>query len=112
MRCVAHDRRGFGRSGQPWSGYDHDTFADDLACLLERLDLTGVTLVGFSMGGGEVACYLSRHGGARIKRAVLLAAVTLFLLKTPDNPDGVDRSVFDEIVAGLRPPRKPSPAPG
>jgi non-heme chloroperoxidase len=101
FRCIAYDRRGFGRSSQPWAGYDYDTFADDLAALLDRLDLQGVTLVGFSMGGGEVARYLSRHGTGRIAKAVLVAAVTPFLLKTPDHPDGADRSVFDGIVASL-----------
>lgn len=102
LRCIAYDRRGFGRSSQPWSGYDYDTFADDLAIILERLDLRDVTLVGFSMGGGEVARYLSRHGSERISKAVLLAAVTPFLLKTEDHQDGVDAAVFDEIVNGLK----------
>lgn len=101
LRTIAYDRRGFGRSDQPWSGYDYDTFADDLAAVLEKLDLTGVTLVGFSMGGGEVARYLSRHGSQRIAKAVLLAAVTPFLLKTDDNPDGAGQEVFDEMVEGL-----------
>ena len=102
QRVIAYDRRGFGRSDQPWKGYDYDTLADDLADLLEHLDLRGVTLVGFSMGGGEVARYLSRHGTDRIARAVLVSAVTPFLLKTDDNPDGVDRRVFEDMLANLR----------
>ena len=101
LRCIAYDRRGFGRSDQPWTGYEYETLADDLAALLEGLDLRRVTLVGFSMGGGEVARYLSRHGSGRVSRAVLLAAVTPFLLRTADNPDGADRSVFEGMVAGL-----------
>lgn len=102
FRTVAYDRRGFGRSDQPWTGYDYDTFADDLNALLEGLDLRDVTLVGFSMGGGEVVRYLSRHGGDRIARAVLVSAVTPMMQKTPDHPDGVDASVFDDIIDGLR----------
>lgn len=101
FRTIAYDRRGFGRSGQPWTGYDYDTFADDLAALLDRLDLRRVTLVGFSMGGGEVARYLTRHGTDRIAKAVLIAAVTPYLLKAPDHPDGADVSVFDGMIAGL-----------
>ncbi|GAV35267.1 aryl esterase [Roseomonas sp. TAS13] len=102
-RVIAYDRRGFGRSGQPWSGYDYDTMADDLAAILDALDLRDATLVGFSMGGGEVARYLSRHGGSgRVSKAVLVAAVTPFLLRTEDNPEGVDRSVFDDMVVNLQ----------
>jgi non-heme chloroperoxidase len=101
FRCVGADRRGFGRSGQPWQGYDYDTLADDLAALLENLNLSNVTLVGFSMGGGEVARYMSRHEGRRIARAILVSAVTPFLLKTPDNPDGVAIDVFKDMVEGL-----------
>ncbi len=101
LRVVAYDRRGFGKSGQPWSGYDYDTLADDLAALMEALDLQGATLVGFSMGGGEVARYLSRHGAGRVAKAVLLSAVTPMLLKTADHPQGVDQAVFDKILAGL-----------
>ncbi|APT58903.1 arylesterase [Roseomonas gilardii] len=102
-RVIAYDRRGFGRSGQPWSGYDYDTMADDLAALFDALDLRDATLVGFSMGGGEVARYLSRHGGSgRVSRAVLVSAVTPFLLRTENNPDGVDRSVFDDMVVNLQ----------
>ena len=101
FRTIAYDRRGFGRSDQPWAGYDYDTFADDLKALLDGLDLQEVTLVGFSMGGGEIARYMARHGGARVARAVLVSAVPPFLLRTDDNPNGVDRSVFDGMVAGL-----------
>ena len=101
-RVVAYDRRGFGRSSQPWSGYDYDTLADDLAALIAHLELDDVTLVGFSMGGGEVARYLGRHGGAKVAKAALVSAVTPFLLKTDTNPTGVDQSVFDGMIAGLR----------
>lgn len=101
LRCITYDRRGFGRSSQPWTGYDYDTFADDLSDLLEGLDLRDVTLVGFSMGGGEVARYLSRHGAGRIAKAVLVACVTPFLLKTDDHPQGADKSNFDQMVEGL-----------
>ncbi len=101
LRCIAYDRRGFGRSDQPSGGYDYDTLADDLKALLDGLDLQGVTLVGFSMGGGEIARYLSRHGAARIAKAVLVASVVPMLLKTADHPDGADHSVFDQMVSGL-----------
>ena len=102
FRVIAYDRRGFGESGKPYSGYDYDTFADDLAALMEGLDLQGAALVGFSMGGGEIARYLARHGAGRVSKAVLVSAVTPFLLKTPDHEDGVPRATFDEIVQGLR----------
>ncbi len=101
LRVVAYDRRGFGKSGQPWSGYDYDTLADDLHALLEALDLRDATLVGFSMGGGEIARYLSRHGAGRVAKTVLLSAVTPMLLKTPSHPDGADQSVFDKMLDGL-----------
>ena len=101
FRVIAYDRRGFGRSEQPWSGYDYDTLAADLAALMDKLDLHQAALVGFSMGGGEVVRYLSRHGTARVTQAVLLAGVPPFMLRTADNPDGIDRSVFDGIVDGL-----------
>ncbi len=101
QRVVTYDRRGFGKSSQPWSGYDYDTLADDLAALLDGLDLHNVTLVGFSMGGGEVARYMSRHGGARVARVAFVSAVTPFMLKTADNPEGVDQGVFDQMLAGL-----------
>jgi non-heme chloroperoxidase len=97
MRCVAFDRRGHGRSSQPGHGYDYDTLAGDLALLLEHLDLRGVTLVGHSMGCGEIVRYLSRHGSSRVNRAVLVGTATPFALKTPDNPDGVDRATLDKV---------------
>ena len=101
VRTVAYDRRGFGRSDQPWDGYDYDTFADDLAAVIDYFGLDGVTLVGFSMGGGEIARYLSRHGASKVRKAVLLSAVTPFLLKTDDNPNGAPQSLFDDMVEGL-----------
>lgn len=93
-RVITYDRRGFGNSSKPTSGYDYDTLTNDLHTLMEKLDLRDATLVGFSMGGGEVARYLGTHGAQRVKRAVFMAAVTPFLLKTSDNPEGVDESVF------------------
>ena len=100
-RVIAPDRRGFGESGKPYAGYDYDTLANDLSDLMEALDLQGAALVGFSMGGGEVARYLARHGASRVSKAVLVSAVTPFLVKTADHADGVDRSTFDEMVQGL-----------
>jgi non-heme chloroperoxidase len=102
LRVIAYDRRGFGQSSKPWDGYDYDTMADDLKGLLDGLDLENVTLVGFSMGGGEVARYMARHGGARVAKVVFVSAVTPFLLKTIDNPGGIDRSVFEPIYEGLK----------
>lgn len=96
-RVIAYDRRGFGRSSQPSIGYDYDTFAADLETLLEHLKLTDVVLVGFSMGTGEVVRYLGTYGSQRISKGALFGAIPPFLLKTADNPEGVDRSVFDEI---------------
>ena len=101
FRVIAYDRRGFGRSGKPWSGHDYDTFADDLAALLERLDLREVTLVAHSMGGGDAVRYLSRHGASRVAGLVLVAATTPFLLRTADNPDGVKQAVYDDMVTAL-----------
>ena len=100
-RCVSYDRRGFGRSSQPTVGYDYDTFAADLNALLEQLDLTDVILAGFSMGTGEVTRYLGRYGSARVSKAALLGAIPPFLLKTDDNPEGVDGSVFEGIRAAV-----------
>jgi len=101
-RVITYDRRGFGLSGHPINCYNYDVLADDLAVILEQLDLWDATLVGFSMGGCEVARYLSRHGRARISKAVLLASIVPFLLNTADNPDGVDISVFDGIKQEIR----------
>lgn len=97
FRVVAHDRRGHGRSSQPWEGNDMDHYADDLATVIEALDLRDVTLVGFSTGGGEVARYIGRHGTNRVKKAVLIGAVTPLMLKTPDNPTGTPIDVYDGI---------------
>jgi non-heme chloroperoxidase len=99
-RCVAHDRRGHGRSSQPWNGNDMDTYADDLAELIETLDLTGAVLVGFSAGGGEVARYIGRHGTRRLAKAALISAVPPLMLKTADNPDGLPVETFDAIRHG------------
>jgi len=96
-RVVAHDRRGHGRSSQPWEGNDMDHYADDLAAVIESLDLRNVTLVGFSTGGGEVARYIGRHGSARVKKAVLVSAVPPLMLKTPDHPGGLPLEVFDGL---------------
>lgn len=101
FRCIAYDRRGFGKSDKPFSGYSYDTFADDLKAVLDHLDLHDVTLVGFSMGGGEVVRYFSRHGGHRISKAVLLASIAPFTLKTDDNPDGVPQEAFNEMIKSL-----------
>lgn len=99
-RVVSHDRRGHGRSDRPWHGNEMDTYADDLACLLEALDLTGVTLVGHSTGGGEIVRYIGRHGEGRIARLVLVSAVPPLMLRTADNPQGLPLEVFDGIRAG------------
>jgi len=100
-RCIAHDRRGHGRSSQPWNGNDMDTFADDLAALVEKLDLRDAIHVGHSMGGGEVARYLGRHGTRRVAKAVLIAAVPPLMLKTAGNPAGLPIDVFDKIRTGV-----------
>ena len=102
FRVVAYDRRGFGKSSQTWDGYDYDTFADDLKAVMDELDLQNVTLVGFSMGGGEVARYMSRHAGARVSKVAFVSSVTPYMLKTDDNPDGVDQSVFDEMIEDMQ----------
>ncbi|WP_017348161.1 alpha/beta fold hydrolase [Pantoea sp. A4] len=101
-RVIAFDRRGFGRSEQPWEGYNYDTFASDINDLITALDLNDVTLVGFSMGGGDVSRYIGTYGTARVKALALLGAVTPIFGKTADHPEGVDMSVFDGIKAGLR----------
>jgi non-heme chloroperoxidase len=98
-RCIAHDRRGHGRSSQPWNGNDMDTYADDVAALVEELDLKNAVHVGHSTGGGEVARYIGRHGTKRVAKAVLISAVPPFMLKTPDNPQGVPMEVFDGLRA-------------
>jgi non-heme chloroperoxidase len=101
-RVITYDRRGFGKSSQPTTGYDYDTFADDLHALLETLDLRDVTLVGHSMGTGEVTRYLGRYGSARVASGVLVAPIPPFLLQTDDNPDGVPASVFGGFVEGAQ----------
>lgn len=98
LRCITYDRRGFGRSSRPYTGYDYETLTADLKAVLDHLELSDVTLVGFSMGGGEVVRYFSRYGGARVSKAVLISSVTPYLLKTRDNEEGVDGSVFDEMM--------------
>ena len=100
-RVIAYDRRGFGNSSQPVTGYDYDTFTADLNALLEHLNLTDIYLCGFSMGTGEVTHYLGTHGSGRVKKAALLGAIPPFLLKTDDNPEGVDSSVFDGIKSAI-----------
>src|SRR4051794_21218789 len=102
FRCIAHDRRGHGRSSQPWDGNEMDTYGDDLATLIEALDLRGVTLIGFSTGGGEVARYIGRHGTDRVAAVALVSSVPPFMLQTEDNPGGVPIEVFDEIRAASR----------
>ena len=101
FRVVAHDRRGHGRSSQAWSGNDMDGYADDLAAVIEALDLKDATLVGHSTGGGEVARYIGRHGTKRVARAVLVAAVPPLMLKSGTNPEGLPMEVFDAIRAGV-----------
>jgi non-heme chloroperoxidase len=99
FRCIAHDRRGHGRSSQPWNGNDMDTYADDLATLIEKLGLEGATLIGFSTGGGEVTRYIGRHGTRRVARAALISAIPPLLMQTPTNPAGVPLEVFDGLRA-------------
>ncbi len=101
-RVITYDRRGFGKSSQPTTGYDYDTFADDLRKLITKLNLTNVALVGFSMGGGEVARYIGKYGNAGIRKAGIISGVTPYLLKAPDNPEGIDVGVFNGIEAAVR----------
>jgi non-heme chloroperoxidase len=102
FRCIAHDRRGHGRSSQPWDGNEMDTYADDLAALIEALDLSGATLFGFSTGGGEVARYIGRHGTARVAAAGLISAVPPLMVRTAANPNGLPIEVFDGLRAASR----------
>src|SRR4026208_709851 len=97
FRCIAHDRRGHGRSSQPWTGNEMDTYADDLAAVMDTLDLREATLVGFSTGGGEVARYIGRHGTKRVAKAALVSAVPPLMLKTKANPGGLPMEVFDGL---------------
>ena len=101
-RAIAYDRRGFGRSSQPWSGYDYDTLSDDLAEVIAQTQAQDAILVGFSMGGGEVARYMSRHGGKNVSKAALIASVVPFMLKTDDNPHGTPKETFDGMTAGMK----------
>ncbi|HEX7655624.1 MAG TPA: alpha/beta hydrolase [Sphingomonas sp.] len=103
FRAIAYDRRGFGRSGQPWSGYDYDTLSDDLGDVLRETGADrDVTIIGFSMGGGEVARYMSRHNGEGVIGAGLIASVVPYMLKTDDNPHGVPQATFDEMAKGMQ----------
>lgn len=101
IRCITYDRRGFGKSDYPAAGYDYNTLAGDLKAIIEELDLQEVTLVGFSMGGGEIAKYFSLFGGARIKKVVLISAVVPYMLQTADNPDGVPQEAFDNMAKAI-----------
>ena len=101
-RVIAYDRRGFGQSDKPWNGYDYDTLAADLKRLIDQLKLDNISLVGFSMGGGEVARYIGNYGTDKIAKAVLIGAVTPFMLKTDDNPEGVEGEVFDGMKDGIQ----------
>lgn len=101
LRCITYDRRGFGKSDRPFSGYDYNTLAGDLKALLDELDLQNITLVGFSMGGGEIAKYFSMYGGERISKVVLVSAVVPYMLQTADNPDGVPQEEFDKMLKAV-----------
>jgi len=106
-RCIMPDRRGFGRSDQPWDGYDYDTFADDVAAVLDDARVSEpVALVGFSMGGGEVARFLTRQGPNRVTKAVLISSVVPFMLQTDDSPNGVPQSTFDELTTEMKEDRE------
>ena len=102
LRCIAYDRRGFGKSDRPWESYDYDTLAGDLHELITQLDLSSVTLVGFSMGGGEVARYIGKYGTDKIERVVFVSSVTPFRLKTVDNPDGAAKETFDATIQKIQ----------
>ena len=102
FRTIAYDRRGFGRSSQPWSGYDYDTLADDLAAVIEQCGAKDAILVGFSMGGGEVARYMARHSGRSVAKAALVASIVPFMLRTADNPGGTEQEVFDGMAQAIK----------
>lgn len=101
-RVISYDKRGFGRSGQPWNGYDFDTLADDLAAIIDAAALRDATLVGYSMGGGEVVRYVSRYGAAKVSKLALIGSVVAGLPKSSENPNGLDGAAFDDIKAGIR----------
>jgi non-heme chloroperoxidase len=102
LRVIKYDRRGFGKSSKPWDGYDYDTLTDDLKAIMDQLDLRNATLVGFSMGGGEAVRYLSRYGTDRVSKIILVSSITPYMAKTNDNPDGVDQSVFAEMMQQMK----------
>ncbi len=102
FRAIAYDRRGFGRSDQPGDGYNYDTLADDLAAVIEETGATDATIVGFSMAGGEVARYMSRHAGKNVSQAVLVSSVVPYMLQTADNPEGVPQATFDQMTEGMK----------
>lgn len=102
FRAIAYDRRGFGRSSQPFDGYDYNTLADDLAAVIETTEAKDATIIGFSMGGGEVARYMSRHNGKNVVQTGLISSVVPFMLKTSDNPSGVDGSVFEQMAQSMK----------
>lgn len=101
-RAISYDRRGFGRSSQPWSGYDYDTLADDLAAVIKHTNAENATLVGFSMGGGEVARYMTRHGGRSVTKAALISSILPYRLHTGDNPAGTEQAAFDKTAQSLK----------
>jgi non-heme chloroperoxidase len=101
-RVITYDRRGFGKSSQPWDGYDYDTLTDDLKAVIDYLDLDDITLIGFSMGGGEVVRYFSRYGGERVSKVVLISSVTPYMLKTDSNPKGVPQEIFEEMTSKMK----------
>ena len=102
MRAIAYDRRGFGRSDQPWNGYDYNTLADDLAAVITETGAQDATLLGFSMGGGEVARYMSRHGGKNVSQAILVSSVVPYMLKTDDNPEGTPQDTFESMTQDMK----------
>ncbi|MGG5886214.1 alpha/beta fold hydrolase [Falsiroseomonas sp. HC035] len=102
FKVIAYDRRGFGRSEQPWSGYDYDTLADDLADVLSETGAADAAIIGFSMGGGEIARYMSRHAGRGVRQAGLIASVVPYMLQTRDNPEGVPQATFDQMTAQMK----------
>jgi pimeloyl-ACP methyl ester carboxylesterase len=102
LRCIAYDRRGFGKSDRPWGNYDYDTLASDLKSVIEELNLEEVTLVGFSMGGGEIARYIGKYGTEKIHQVVLISSVTPYMLKTDDHPEGIPQEVFNEFIEKIR----------
>ena len=109
LRCITYDRRGFGKSDRPATGYDYNALAGDLKALLDQLDLNDVTLVGFSMGGGEIAKYFSLYGGARVSKVVLVSAVVPYMLQTSDNPNGVPQEEIDKMAKGMMDVCPPAP---